>query len=100
MDNKRGIYEVKEEKDESNKHVRKLGNLNDIEEAKKKITELIESGDNLDAIVEYVFNTSMLSIYIPSLSCFAKVNLRFVQIPSNTKDPELFKIGKWMEQEI
>ena len=94
MDNKRGIYEVKEEKDESNKHVRKLGNLNDIEEAKKKITELIESGDNLDAIVEYVFNTSMLSIYIPSLSCFAKVNLRFVQIPSNTKDPELFKIGK------
>ena len=94
MDNKRGIYEVKEEKDESNKHVRKLGNLNDIEEAKKKITELIESGDNLDAIVEYVFNTSMLSIYIPSLSCFAKVNLRFVQIPSNTKAPELFKIGK------
>ena len=94
MDNKRGIYEVKEEKDESNKHVRKLGNLSDIEEAKKKITELIESGDNLDAIVEYVFNTSMLSIYIPSLSCFAKVNLRFVQIPSNTKDPELFKIGK------
>ena len=94
MDNKRGIYEVKEEKDESNKHVRKLGNLNDIEEAKKKITELIESGDNLDAIVEYVFNTSLLSVYIPSLSCFAKVNLRFVQIPSNTKDPELFKIGK------
>ena len=55
---------------------------------------LIEKGDEIDAIVEHVFNTAMVSVYIPSLSCFAKVNLRFVQIPSNTKDPELFKIGK------
>ena len=94
MDNKRGIYEVKEEKDEKDKYIRKLGNLSDMEEAKKKIQEHIESGDNIDAIVEYVFNTSMISIYIPSLSCFAKINLRFVQIPSPTKDPELFKIGK------
>ena len=94
MDNKRGIYEVKEEKEEKDKHIRKLGNLSDLEEAKKKIQEHIESGDNIDAIVEYVFNTSMVSIYIPSLSCFSKINLRFVQIPSPTKDPELFKIGK------
>ena len=93
-DNKRGIYEVKEEKEEKDKHIRKLGNLSDLEEAKKKIQEHIESGDNIDAIVEYVFNTSMVSIYIPSLSCFSKINLRFVQIPSPTKDPELFKIGK------
>ena len=98
INNKRGIYQEKgekeDEKEESNKHVRQLGNLTDMEEAQKKIKEIIEKGDEIDAIVEHVFNTAMVSVYIPSLSCFAKVNLRFVQIPSNTKDPELFKIGK------
>ena len=97
IENKRGIYEKKEENEENeekNKHVRKLGNLNEMEEAQKKLKEIIEKGEELDAIVEHVFNTAMVSVYIPSLSCFAKVNLRFVQIPSNTKDPELFKIGK------
>ena len=94
ISNKRGIYEEKGEKDENNKHVRTLGNLSDMEEAQKKIKEVIEKGEEIDAIVEHVFNTSIVSVYIPSLSCFAKVNLRFVQIPSNTKDPELFKIGK------
>ena len=94
IDNKRGIYEKKEENEEGNKHIRNLGNLNDKEEAIKKIKELIDSGENIDAIIEHVFNAAALSVYIPSLTCFAKVNLRFVQIPSNNKDPELYKIGK------
>ena len=92
IENKRGIYEKKEENEENeekNKHVRKLGNLNEMEEAQKKLKEIIEKGEELDAIVEHVFNTAMVSVYIPSLSCFAKVNLRFVQIPSNTKDERL-----------
>ena len=94
INNKRGIYGEKNENNEGNKHVRQLGNLSDMEEAQKQIKEIIEKGEEIDAIVEHVFNTAMVSVYIPFLSCYAKVNLRFVQIPSNTKDPELFKIGK------
>ena len=91
IDNKRGIYADKEEKE---KHIRKLENFGDKEETKKKLEEIINKGNEIDAIVEHVFNTAIVSVYIPSLNCYAKVNLRFVQIPSNTKDPNSYKIGK------
>ena len=94
IDNKKGIYQEKKENEEGSNHIRTLSNLADKEEAQKKLKEYIDSGENIKAIVEHIFNTAMISVYIPSLSCFAKVNLRFVQIPSTTKDPELFKIGK------
>ena len=44
--------------------------------------------------MEYVYNCAIFSVYIPEWNCFAKVNLRFVSIPSNTKDVNLFKKGK------
>ena len=80
---KRGIHAV--ESSDNKSHIRHLYNLSDSEEDKKKVNE---------AIVEYVFNCAFISVYIPNWSCFAKVNLRFVSIPSNTKDPLLYKKGK------
>ena len=94
VDNRRGIYEQNEEKEGNNRHVRKLKNLTDSEEAQKKLKEIIEKGEEIDIIVEHVFNVAIISVYIPLLSCFSKVNMRFIQIPSNTKEPDLFKIGK------
>ena len=90
-DKRRGIYE---ENSESEKHVRNLSNLFDSEEDKKKIGEAIEKNLEIDAIIEHVFNCAFLSVYIPEWKCFAKVNLRFVSIPSNTKDATLYKKGK------
>ena len=75
-------------------HIRNLSNLSDSEEDKKKVEEAINSNKEIDAIVEYVFNCAIVSVYIPQWSCFAKVNLRFVSIPSNVKEQELFKKGK------
>jgi len=75
-------------------HIRNLSNLSDSEEDKKKVEEAINSNKEIDAIVEYVFNCAIVSVYIPEWSCFAKVNLRFVSIPSNTKEQELYKKGK------
>ena len=76
------------------KHVRSLHNLSDSEEDKKKVDEAINKSMEIDAIVEHVFNCAFISVYIPEWKCFAKVNLRFISIPSNSKDPELFKKGK------
>ena len=88
---KRGIYG---DSSENEKHIRKLHNLADSEEDKAKIDEAIDKNKEIDAIIEYVFNCAFVSVYIPEWGCFAKVNLRFVSIPSNTKDPLLYKKGK------
>ena len=82
------------ESGDNKSHIRTLYNLSDTEEDKKKVEEAINKNMEIDAIVEYVFNCAILSVYIPEWNCFAKVNLRFVSIPSNTKDPDLFKKGK------
>ena len=79
---------------DSKKHIRTLCNLSDSGEDKKKVDEAINNGTEIDAIVEHVFNCAFISVYIPKWNCFAKVNLRFVSIPSNSKDPELYKKGK------
>ena len=79
---------------DSKKHIRTLCNLSDSEEDKKKVDEAINNGTEIDAIVEHVFNCAFISVFIPKWNCFAKVNLRFVSIPSNSKDPELYKKGK------
>ncbi len=88
---RRGIYA---DNSKNEKHIRNLYNLSDSEEDKKKIDEAIEKNLEIDAIIEYVFNCAFVSVYIPEWNCFAKVNLRFVSIPSNTKDPNLYKKGK------
>ena len=88
---RRGIYQ---ENIDVKKHIRHLHNLSDSEEDKKKIEEAIDKNIEVDAIIEYVFNCAFVSVYIPEWNCFAKVNLRFVSIPSNTKDPNLYKKGK------
>jgi len=79
---------------ENTKHIRTLHNLSDSEEDKKKVDEAINKNMEIDAIVEHVFNCAFISVYIPEWKSFAKVNLRFISIPSNSKDPELFKKGK------
>jgi len=79
---------------DNTKHVRSLHNLSDSEEDKKKVDEAINKNIEVDAIVEHVFNCAFISVYIPEWKCFAKVNLRFISIPSNSKDPELYKKGK------
>lgn len=88
---KRGMYA---DSSDNKTHIRNLSNLSDSEEDKKKVEEAINSNKEIDAIVEYVFNCAIVSVYIPQWSCFAKVNLRFVSIPSNVKEQELFKKGK------
>lgn len=88
---KRGMYA---DSSDNKTHIRNLSNLSDSEEDKKKVEEAINSNKEIDAIVEYVFNCAIVSVYIPEWSCFAKVNLRFVSIPSNTKEQELYKKGK------
>lgn len=88
---KRGMYA---DSSDNKTHIRNLSNLSDFEEDKKKVEEAINSNKEIDAIVEYVFNCAIVSVYIPEWSCFAKVNLRFVSIPSNTKEQELYKKGK------
>ena len=88
---KLGIYS---ENTDSKGHIRNLTNLSDSEEEKKRVNDAINKGTEVDAIIEYVFNCAVVSVYIPSLGCFAKVTLRFVSIPSNTKDPDLYKKGK------
>ena len=89
---KLGIYAA--DSSDNKTHIRHLHNLSDAEEDKKKVDEAIDKNNEIDAIVEYVFNCAFLSVYIPKWNCFAKVNLRFISIPSNTKDPELYKKGK------
>ena len=90
-DKKRGLYE---DNSENKTHIRDLHNLGDTEDDKKKIDEAINKNLEINAIIEYVFNCAFVSVYIPEWNCFAKVNLRFVSIPSNTKDPDLYKRGK------
>ena len=79
---------------DNTKHVRSLHNLSDSEEDKTKVDEAINKNSEIDAIVEHVFNCAFISVYIPDWKCFAKVNLRFISIPSNSKDPDLYKKGK------
>lgn len=79
---------------DNSKHVRSLHNLSDSEEDKTKVDEAINKNSEIDAIVEHVFNCAFISVYIPDWKCFAKVNLRFISIPSNSKDPDLYKKGK------
>ena len=88
---KQGIYE---ENTENKRHIRYLYNLSDSEEDIKKVEETINKNKEIDAIIEYVFNCAFVSVYIPQWNCFAKVYLRFVSIPSNNKDPNLYKKGK------
>ena len=85
-----GIYSSVDK--ENNNNVRKLSNLQDVDQ--KLIDDAINKNKEINAVVEHVFNCAIFSVYIPEWSCFAKVNLRFVSIPSNTKDPNLFKKGK------
>ena len=89
--NRKGIFG---ENTDIKNHIRTLYNLSDSEEDKKKIEEAINKNEEIDAIIEYVFNCAIVSVYISKWNCFAKVNLRFVSIPSNNKDPDLFKKGK------
>ena len=88
---KRGMYE---DNSESKTHIRDLYNLGDKEDDKKRIDEAINKNLEINAIIEHVINCAFVSVYIPEWKCFAKVNLRFVSIPSNTKDPDLYKRGK------
>ena len=88
---KRGMHA---ENVDNKDHIRHLSILTDSEEDKKKVDEAINKNIEVDAIIEYIFNCAFVSVYIPKWNCFAKVNLRFISIPSNTKDPSLYKKGK------
>ena len=85
---------IHEENVDNKQHIRTLFNLSDSEEEKKRIDEAINKNKEINAIVEHVFNCAFVSVYIPDWNCFAKVNLRFVSIPSNSKEPDLYKKGK------
>ena len=85
---RRGIYS------ENKTSIRKLKNLSDSDEDQKNVQDAIDKNKEIEAIIEHVFNCACVSVYIPEWSTFAKVTIRFVSIPSNTKEPELYKKGK------
>ena len=79
--------------DSAAKHKRVLRNITDDAFDIDQIKKLINNKTEIDVIVDYVFNAAFVSLYIPSLSVFTKMNLRFIAIP-NSRDTVMSKAGK------
>ena len=80
--------------DEPSKHKRKLHNITDDSFDIENIKKDIKNKEILDVIIDYVFNCSFYSVYIPKYQLYAKLNLRFIAIPNVNKDEGLYKTGK------
>jgi staphylococcal nuclease domain-containing protein 1 len=71
---------------------RKINQFNDSD---NKSSDFLKAnkGKELDAIVEYVVNCTIYSVYLKDAKAYIKVNLRFLAIPA-AKDQILYKGGK------
>ena len=73
-------------------HKRKVYSSNDLDFDSDSIFQKLKEKE-VDAIVDYVINSSCYVVYINEISTYLKVSLRFVAIPSS-KDEAVYKAGK------
>jgi len=48
----------------------------------------------MKAILEYVFNSTYVSVYIHKLNTVAKMHMVHLYSPNSKEDPELYEFGK------
>ena len=85
---------------EGSKHKRSFHNITDDAFDMNLIKKIIEKKETVNAIIEFVFSPSFFVVYIPSLKVYTKVNLRFIAILNQGKEPVLYKTGKAFVERI